>query len=106
MTKFDKPGNNPDYPEMVYEAATKALMDCGVNYQDVQFAAAGYCFGDSTCGQRALYTLGLTQIPIINVNNNCSTGSSALFIARQAIQGGLYDCAMAVGFEKMQSGTL
>ncbi len=30
--------------------------------------------GDSTCGQRALYPLGMTGLPIINVNNNCSTG--------------------------------
>lgn len=45
--------------------------------------------GDSTCGQRAIYhSLGLTGIPIFNVNNNCSTGSTALFMARQLIQGG------------------
>ncbi len=45
--------------------------------------------GDSTCGQRAIYHgLGLSGIPIINVNNNCSTGSTALFMARQLIQGG------------------
>lgn len=51
------------------------------------------CFfptGDSTCGQRAIYHgLGLSGIPIINVNNNCSTGSTALFVARQLVQGGM-----------------
>jgi sterol carrier protein 2 len=40
------------------------------------------------------------------VNNNCSTGSSALFLARQAVKGGLVDCALAVGFEKMERGSL
>ena len=72
----------------------------------MQQAFAGYCYGDSTYGQRAIYGLGLTGIPVVNVNNNCSTGSSALFLARQAVKGGLVDCALAVGFEKMERGSL
>ncbi len=108
MSSFDKPGAKPkkDYPEYSLEAATKALIDAGINYDDVQFATAGYVYGDSTYGQRALYQLGLTQIPIMNVNNNCSTGSTALYIARQAVQGGMYDCALALGFEVMNPGPL
>ena len=54
----------------------------------------------------AIYGLGLTGIPVVNVNNNCSTGSSALFLARQALEGGIVDCALAVGFEKMERGSL
>ena len=63
-------------------------------------------YGDSTAGQRAVYGLGLTGLPVINVNNNCSTGSSALFLARQAVKGGLADCTLALGFEKMEPGSL
>jgi sterol carrier protein 2 len=48
----------------------------------------------------------MTGIPIINVNNNCATGSTALYLAHNAIKGGLVKCAMAVGFEKMQTGSL
>jgi acetyl-CoA acyltransferase len=107
MTKFDKPGTKDgDYPEWVKEAGTKALEDAGIPYERVQQAFAGYCYGDSTYGQRAIYSLGLTGIPVVNVNNNCSTGSSALFLARQALKGGLVDCALAVGFEKMERGSL
>ncbi len=107
MTKFDKPGTKDgDYPDWVKEAGTKALADAGVPYESVQQAFAGYCYGDSTYGQRAIYGLGLTGIPDVNVNNNCSTGSSALFLARQALKGGLVDCALAVGFEKMERGSL
>jgi acetyl-CoA acyltransferase len=107
MTKFDKPGTKDgDYPEWVKEAGTKALEDAGIPYECVQQAFAGYCYGDSTYGQRAIYGLGLTGIPVVNVNNNCSTGSSALFLARQALKGGLVDCALAVGFEKMERGSL
>ena len=107
MTKFEKPGRREwDYPDMIYEAGTKALRDAGVAYSEVQQACIGYVYGDSTCGQRALYTLGLSGIPVYNVNNNCSTGSTALFMAKQFIEGGLADCVMAAGFEKMERGSL
>ncbi|XP_077415724.1 sterol carrier protein 2 [Vanacampus margaritifer] len=109
MTKFDKPGarGDYDYPDMAKEAGQKALADAGIPYSAIQQACVGYVYGDSTCGQRAIYhSLGLTGIPIINVNNNCSTGSTALFLARQLIQGGLSDCVLALGFEKMERGSL
>ncbi|MBV8957617.1 MAG: lipid-transfer protein [Actinobacteria bacterium] len=107
MTKFEKPGGREwDYPDMVKEAGTKALEDAGIDYGEVEEAIAAYCYGDSTAGQEAIYELGLTGIPIVNVNNNCSTGSSALYLGRQLIAGGMADCIMAVGFEKMEKGSL
>ena len=87
-------------------AITLALEDAGLGYDKVQQVYAGYVYGDSTCGQRAVYRVGMTGVPLINVNNNCSTGSSALFLARQAVQSGVVDCALAVGFEQMQPGAL
>ncbi|CEI96841.1 Putative Sterol carrier protein 2 [Rhizopus microsporus] len=92
--------------EFGLEAAVKALNDAGVSYDQVQYAAVGYVYGDSTAGQRVLYQLGMTQIPIINVNNNCSTGSTALYQARNAVASGSVDCAMALGFERMMRGSL
>lgn len=109
MTKFDKPGarGDYDYPDMAKEAGQKALADAGVPYSAIEQACVGYVYGDSTCGQRAIYhSLGLTGIPIINVNNNCSTGSTALFMARQLVRGGLADCVLALGFERMEKGSL
>ncbi|CAL8278526.1 unnamed protein product [Lota lota] len=109
MTKFEKPGAREDfdYPDMAKEAGQKALADAGVPYSAIEQAVVGYVYGDSTCGQRAIYHgLGLSGIPIMNVNNNCSTGSTALFMARQLVQGGLVDCALALGFEKMERGSL
>jgi acetyl-CoA acyltransferase len=107
MTKFDKPGSKQgDYPDWAREAGEKALADAGIAYADVEQAYAGYCYGDSTYGQRCLYELGLTGIPIVNVNNNCSTGSSALFLARQAVAFGAVECALALGFERMEKGSL
>ncbi|NUT32176.1 MAG: lipid-transfer protein [Hamadaea sp.] len=107
MTPFRKPGRDEiDYPQMVREAGQAALDDAGVKYEQIEQAVVGYVYGDSTSGQRGLYELGLTGIPISNVNNNCSTGSTALFLARQLIAGGLADCVLALGFEKMQPGSL
>jgi acetyl-CoA acetyltransferase len=107
MTKFDKPGTKDgDYPDWAEEAGTRALADAGVDYRSVEQAYVGYCYGESTSGQRAVYGLGLTGIPVVNVNNNCSTGSTALYLARQAIRGGLADCVLALGFEKMEMGSL
>lgn len=106
MTKFAKPGSSPEYYEMARDAGLNALKDAGIPYSDVEQAFVGYVYGDSTCGQRAVYELGLTGIPVVNVNNNCSTGSSALYLARQAIEGGLAECVLALGFEKMEKGAL
>eukprot|EP00294_Goniomonas_avonlea_P001376 CAMPEP_0114554198 /NCGR_PEP_ID=MMETSP0114-20121206/8083_1 /TAXON_ID=31324 /ORGANISM="Goniomonas sp, Strain m" /LENGTH=549 /DNA_ID=CAMNT_0001739231 /DNA_START=17 /DNA_END=1666 /DNA_ORIENTATION=+ len=107
MTKFEKPGSKDwDYPDMAKEACQRAIMDCGISYQDVQQVTIGYCYGDSTCGQRAVYQLGLTGVPMYNVNNNCATGSTALYMAKQFVEGGISDCVMAVGFEKMERGSL
>ena len=107
MTKFEKPGSKEwDYPDMAKEAGTNALQDAGITYDQVEQACVGYCFGDSTCGERAAYGLGLTGIPIYNVNNNCATGSTALFMAKQFVEGGISDCTLALGFEKMEKGSL
>ena len=106
MIPFVKPGASKPYPEMGAEAVRLALADAGLHYGDVEQAYAGYVYGDSGCGQRALYDVGMTEITVVNVNNNCSTGSTALFLARQAVQGGAVECALAVGFEQMNPGAL
>lgn len=96
--------------------------DEGITYDSIEAAFVGYCYGDSTAGQvcrpsllqrdlsnrfkRSLYNLGLTHIPIVNVNNNCSTGSAALFQANCAIKYGQAECALALGFERMKPGSL
>ena len=106
MIPFTKPGASDPYPVMGATAARLALEDAGVPYAEVQQAYAGYVYGDSTAGQAALYGVGLTGIPVFNVNNNCATGSSALYLARQAVESGMVECALALGFEQMQPGAL
>lgn len=106
MIPFTKPGGHLPYPQMATEAARLALADAGVAYGLVQQAYVGYVYGDSTAGQRAVYEVGMTGIPIVNVNNNCSTGSTALFLARQAVASGAADCVLALGFEQMNPGAI
>ncbi|QLY28990.1 thiolase C-terminal domain-containing protein [Nocardia huaxiensis] len=102
MTPFVKIGSREwTYPEMVGEAVRGALGDAGIEYSQVQRAAAGYVFQPSAAGQRALYDVGLTGIPVVNVNNNCATGSTALMLAREWVAAGLVEVALAVGFEQM-----
>lgn len=106
MVPFAKPGASAPYYQMGAEAARQALADAGLDYAKVEQAYVGYVYGDYTCGQRALYPIGMTGIPVINVNNNCSTGSTALFLARQAVESGAADCVIALGFEQMKPGAL
>ena len=106
MVPFTKPGRSEPYPEMAARALRAALADAGIGYDAIEQAYVGYVYGDSTCGQRALYEVGMTGIPVTNVNNNCSTGSTALFLARQTVQSGAAECALALGFEQMKPGAL
>jgi acetyl-CoA acetyltransferase len=106
MIPFTKPGASESYQAMAAEATRRALADAGIGYELVQQAYVGYVYADSTAGQSALYAVGMTGIPVVNVNNNCSTGSTALFLARQAVASGAADCVLALGFEQMTPGAL
>jgi sterol carrier protein 2 len=106
MTKFIKPRGKVDYTELGFESGVKAMLDAHINYDDVDQGVACFCYGDSTSGQRVFYQFGMTGIPIYNVNNNCSTGSTGLYMGRNMIAHGATDCVLVVGFEKMFPGSL
>lgn len=113
------PGKDFNSDEIVKEVVLKALMDADIHYADIKQACVGsvngrcnqfnffyfilhlvFIIGDSTAGQQALYTIGLTGIPIFNLRNNCSTGSCTLYLAKQLINNGSSDCILALGFDK------
>ncbi|APW71982.1 MULTISPECIES: lipid-transfer protein [Sphingopyxis] len=106
MIPFTKPSQAEDWDVMAEKAVRLALADAGIGYGQVEQAYAGYVYADSTAGQSALYRVGITGIPIVNVNNNCSTGSTALYLARQMVASGAADCVLAVGFEQMNPGAI
>uniref|UniRef100_A0AC35TYF4 Sterol carrier protein 2 n=1 Tax=Rhabditophanes sp. KR3021 TaxID=114890 RepID=A0AC35TYF4_9BILA len=108
MTPFVKPRSRPnwDYPDMVKEAVTEALADAKLQYTDIQQATVSYILGGTCSGQRALYEMGFTGIPIFNINNACASGSSGVFMCKQILESGNADCVLACGFEKMAPGSL
>ncbi len=106
MVPFKKPGQSDAYDQMGAKAVRSALADAGIAYENIQAAYAGYVYGDSCSGQTALYHVGMTGIPIVNVNNNCASGSTAFTLAAQAVQSGMVDCALALGFEEMAPGAV
>ena len=106
MIPFKKPGAGDTYSVMAATAIREALSDAKLSYDQIEHAYAGYAYGDTCSGQRAIYDVGATAIPVFNVNNACATGSSALYLARQAVASGQVECALAVGFEQMNPGAL
>ena len=106
MVKFAKPGQQKPYREMASSAILGAVKEAGIDPSLIEQAYGGYIYGDSTCAQHAVYDAFMTGIPVINVNNNCSSGSTALFLARQAVESWAVECALAFGFEEMQPGAL
>ncbi len=104
MTPFRKPGAGPDYAVLGAQAARLALADARAGYESVQQAFVSYVHGDSTAGQRVLYDIGMTGIPIVNVRNGGASGSTALFLARQAIASGEAEIVLALGFEQAPGG--
>jgi sterol carrier protein 2 len=105
MVPFSKPSAGARYEDMAATAIREALSDSGLNLADVEQVFASYVYGDSTAGQAALYGVGATGVPVVNVHNNCASGSSALWLGRQAIRAGA-DVVLAFGFEQMQQGAL
>ncbi len=106
MIPFQKPGQSESYDQMGAQAIRQALQDANLDYEKVQGAYAGYVYGDSCSGQAALYNVGITGIPVVNVTNNCASGSTAFALASQAIKYGIADCVLAVGFEQMEPGAI
>jgi acetyl-CoA acetyltransferase len=110
MTRFCKPQKKfnpaePDYPDFAKVAVERAFADAGgLPYTDIEAACVGSL--DSPKGQRSLYELGMTGIPIHNVANACATGSNALFLCRSFIAGGMHDVCLALGIEIMKPGPL
>ncbi len=106
MTPFKTPKAKIPYTDMGKQAVTDALKDAGVDYKEIEQAYTGWVYADSCAGQMVLYDIGMTGIPVYNLNNNCSTGSNALYLARMAVATGQAECVLALGFEQMTPGAL
>uniref|UniRef100_A0A1I8JJG4 propanoyl-CoA C-acyltransferase n=2 Tax=Macrostomum lignano TaxID=282301 RepID=A0A1I8JJG4_9PLAT len=117
MTRFTRPQASPndslgyEFDQLAEQAAAEALRDSGIEYSSVVAVVASYCYGDPACGQRVAYRLGLTGVPVFNVNNNCSSGSSAIALSRAILIanstiGANPGPVLVLGFEQMERGGL
>jgi len=106
MTRFTK---HPDkgLKELGREAVEKAVADAGLKLADLQAAYVGNCAAglvtgqESVRGQVILHPMGVGKIPIVNVENACASGSTALLQACVMVSTGIYDTVLALGVEKL-----
>ncbi|UCC86087.1 MAG: thiolase family protein [Anaerolineales bacterium] len=100
MTRF---GKYPDRPieDMGREAVLNAITDAGIQRSDIEETFCGTGFGGPLLGQRILRDLGMTGRPITNVENACSSGTTALREGITAIRLGRVDTALAIGIDKL-----
>ena len=91
--------------DLARTAVLEAFEDAGVGYKDIQAAYFGHVYYEGmSVGEVALHELGLTGIPIINVENACSSGSTGLWLAFWAVASGMFDIVLAFGAEKVPRG--
>jgi hypothetical protein len=78
MVKFAKPGQQKPYREIASAAIKGAVAEAGIDPSLIEQAYGSYVYGDSTCGQHAMYDAFMTGIPVVNVNNNCYGGANEI----------------------------
>lgn len=102
-------GRFPDktFVDLGSEAAVQSLEEAGVEWRNIQVAIYSHVFDQMPSpGERVLRELGLSGLPIINVENACSAGHTAVWLAHKLISAGVYDIAIVVGTEKMPRGAV
>jgi len=92
--------------DMGAEAAYLALKDSGISPSRIGAAffangLAARLFGDHTIGQNVFWEVGMNRIPVVNVENACTSGSTGFYLARNMVAAGQVDAVMVVGAEKM-----
>jgi len=88
------------------EAILNALKDAGMEWKEIQAAFCGSVYQGTGSGHQVIKEIGMTGIPIVNVENACSSGASAFRLAYQSVAAEIYDIVLAVGFEKMPRGPI
>ena len=105
MHKFGRfPEKN--FMQIAAEAILKALADASIEWSDVQAAYCGTAYAGSAAGPKVTTKIGATGIPVVDFENACASGASAVRAAARDVRAGFYDLVMAVGFEKMPEGMM
>lgn len=97
MTRFGGPQRPLHH--RIFDAGRSVLADAGLDYSDVDSVFLGAVLAPPMFGINAVKDLGLTGVPIINVQNASATGAACFYLAAQAVRSGRAQVAMALGFE-------
>ena len=89
------------YPGLAVPAVLEALRMAGLSPRDVQAVTCGHAFGGMLTGQRIVKEVGIGGVPVLNVDNACSGGASALHLATRDVAEGRADVALAIGVDKL-----
>lgn len=105
ITRFGKHLEKP-LLQLSSTAALHALKDAGIKPSEIGAGFYGNglaprLFGDLTAGQNVLWEVGINGVPVVNIENACTSSSSAFYLAWIGIAAGVYDTAIVVGAEKM-----
>ncbi|MCZ7526430.1 MAG: thiolase family protein [Acidimicrobiia bacterium] len=92
--------------EMAVEAVRAALAEAGIGRGGFQAAFCGTVYSGVAAGHKVLGALGMTGVPIVDVEAGCASGGAALMLAAGAIRAGQYDCVLVFGQEKMPRGVI
>lgn len=87
--------------EIAWPTVMAAVKDAGIDHKAIEAAYCGTALGGMLAGQRILKPLGMCGIPIVNLENACSSSSSAMHQAWLAIASGQYDVVLVTGAEKL-----
>ncbi|MCL8383562.1 MULTISPECIES: thiolase family protein [Xanthobacter] len=102
MTQF-KPHPTVEVHELARQAAWAAIESSGVRPEDIELAYAGHAYQGQCFGQKVLLKIGMTGMPVVNCENACASGASAVWGVVNAIKAGQADIGIAIGAEKLAS---
>jgi acetyl-CoA acetyltransferase len=92
--------------DMGVVAVRSALKEAGVGKGGFQAAFCGTAYGGVATGHKVLSRLGMTGMPIVDIEAGCASGGAALMLAAAAIRAGQYDTVLVFGTEKMPKGII
>lgn len=89
------------YSGLAVPPVRKAILDAGLEPGEIDAVYCGHAFGGMLTGQRIVKEVGIGGVPIINIDNACSGGASALHLAWKSVCSGEHGAALVIGVDKL-----
>src|SRR3546814_411940 len=89
------------YSGLAVPAVLNALKSAGVAPKAIEAVTCGHAFGGMLTGQRIVKEIGIGAVPVVNVDNACSGGATALHLAWKDVTSGRHDLVLVIGVDKL-----